>query len=276
MPGLAAGAGRAGRVGSTGRALRRLHPGVRGALRPAAPPDPAGAGRPLRGVARRIVDAYLVELEPLRGARPRDRHRVPAHRRHPGRAEGPPPLPGREDVDLDEELALWEERDLLLARLLECKTFKDVAAVLAGLADGAARSFPRIAGLDERFARAGARPARGGRRRELAPFLRATAPRPVPPRDLTTSRPCASAWPRRWRSWSTSCPESVASASAGSPAALVERLEVIVRFLARARAVQAGPGGPGAAGDVRRHRDRVAGPRCRPGDELMIGTAYEG
>ena len=36
-------------------------------------------------------------------------------------------LPGRDDVDLDEELALWEERDLLLARLLECKTFKDVA-----------------------------------------------------------------------------------------------------------------------------------------------------
>jgi segregation and condensation protein A len=32
-------------------------------------------------------------------------------------------LPGREDMDLDEELALWEERDLLLARLLECKTF---------------------------------------------------------------------------------------------------------------------------------------------------------
>ena len=40
-------------------------------------------------------------------------------------------LPGRDDIDLDEELALWEERDLLLARLLECKTFKDVAAVFA-------------------------------------------------------------------------------------------------------------------------------------------------
>ena len=38
-------------------------------------------------------------------------------------------LPGRDDVDLDEELGLWEERDLLLARLLECKTFKDVAGV---------------------------------------------------------------------------------------------------------------------------------------------------
>ena len=38
-------------------------------------------------------------------------------------------LPGSGDVDLDDELALWEERDLLLARLLECKTFKDVASV---------------------------------------------------------------------------------------------------------------------------------------------------
>ena len=42
-------------------------------------------------------------------------------------------LPDREDVDLDEELALWEERDLLLARLLECKTFKDAAGVLRRL-----------------------------------------------------------------------------------------------------------------------------------------------
>ncbi|MFM8871596.1 MAG: segregation and condensation protein A, partial [Actinomycetota bacterium] len=28
-------------------------------------------------------------------------------------------LPGRENVDLDDDLALWEERDMLLARLLE-------------------------------------------------------------------------------------------------------------------------------------------------------------
>ncbi|MEX2625690.1 MAG: segregation/condensation protein A, partial [Ilumatobacteraceae bacterium] len=60
-------------------------------------------------------------------------------------------LPGRADVDLDEELALWEERDLLLARLLECKTFKDVAAVFARLSDEADRSFPRSVGPDERF-----------------------------------------------------------------------------------------------------------------------------
>ena len=42
-------------------------------------------------------------------------------------------LPNTGDVDLDEELALWEERDLLLARLIECKTFNDVAHVFDGL-----------------------------------------------------------------------------------------------------------------------------------------------
>src|SRR3954463_16199443 len=60
-------------------------------------------------------------------------------------------LPGRDDVDLDDELALWEERDLLLARLLECKTFKDVAGVFSRLAGLAERSHPRTAGLEERF-----------------------------------------------------------------------------------------------------------------------------
>jgi segregation and condensation protein A len=60
-------------------------------------------------------------------------------------------LPGRNDVDLDEELALWEERDLLLARLFECKTFKDAAAALASLASVAGRSLPRTAGLEEQF-----------------------------------------------------------------------------------------------------------------------------
>jgi len=60
-------------------------------------------------------------------------------------------LPGREGLDLDEEFALWEERDLLLARLLECKTFKDVSQVLAVFVEEAERSFPRTAGPDERF-----------------------------------------------------------------------------------------------------------------------------
>ena len=44
-------------------------------------------------------------------------------------------LPEDSDLDLDDELALWEERDLLLARLVECKTFKDAAKLLSALAD---------------------------------------------------------------------------------------------------------------------------------------------
>jgi len=57
-------------------------------------------------------------------------------------------LPGDQDTDLDEELALAEERDRLLARLLACLTFKDVAAVLVHRMQGNARYVPRLAGLD--------------------------------------------------------------------------------------------------------------------------------
>ena len=57
-------------------------------------------------------------------------------------------LPDDADIDLDEELALYEERDRLLARLLACATFKDVAAVLAHRLAGQARYVPRMAGLD--------------------------------------------------------------------------------------------------------------------------------
>ena len=57
-------------------------------------------------------------------------------------------LPDDPDVDLDEELALFEERDRLLARLLACATFKDVAAVLAHRLAGQARFMPRTAGID--------------------------------------------------------------------------------------------------------------------------------
>src|SRR5581483_867110 len=60
-------------------------------------------------------------------------------------------LPGLDDGDLDEELSLWEERDLLLARLLECKTFKDAARALASMAEDAERSRARTAGPEERF-----------------------------------------------------------------------------------------------------------------------------
>ena len=57
-------------------------------------------------------------------------------------------LPGSAGVDLDEELALAEERDRLLSRLLACLTYKDVAAVIAHRLEATGRMLGRYAGLD--------------------------------------------------------------------------------------------------------------------------------
>jgi segregation and condensation protein A len=60
-------------------------------------------------------------------------------------------LPGTDDPDLDEELSLFEARDYLLARLVECRTFSGAASVFATLESAASLSVARRAGPDERF-----------------------------------------------------------------------------------------------------------------------------
>lgn len=60
-------------------------------------------------------------------------------------------LPDTDDPDLD-ELAL-ETRDLLYARLLEYRTFKRAAAWLDERIEAGVGSWPRLAALEERFAR---------------------------------------------------------------------------------------------------------------------------
>jgi segregation and condensation protein A len=90
-------------------------------------------------------------------------------------------LPGPDDVDLDEELALWEQRDLLLARLFECKTFKDAAAALNRMAGVAGRSLPRVAGLEEPFLAVAPDLLEGVTPEQLRQaFLTAVEPRPSP------------------------------------------------------------------------------------------------
>jgi len=56
------------------------------------------------------------------------------------------------DVEDEEDLALLEARDLLFARLLQYKAFKQVAAVLQHRLAGESRRHPRVVGLEERFA----------------------------------------------------------------------------------------------------------------------------
>src|SRR4051812_37556214 len=118
----------------------------------------------------RIVDAYLAEIERLQALDLDVATEFLLIAATLVELKARRLLPGRADVDLDDELALWEERDMLLARLLECKTFKDAAGELARLSGLAARSAPRLVGLEDRFL-------------ALAPDLLAggTAPPPPPP-----------------------------------------------------------------------------------------------
>lgn len=55
-------------------------------------------------------------------------------------------------VDDEEDLALLEVRDLLFARLLQYRAFKEVAGVFAARMQTVGRVVPRQAGLEERFA----------------------------------------------------------------------------------------------------------------------------
>src|SRR5271169_2388909 len=56
------------------------------------------------------------------------------------------------EVDDEEDLALLEARDLLFARLLQYRAYKEVADVFAARMTAAARRFPRRVPLEPRFA----------------------------------------------------------------------------------------------------------------------------
>jgi len=56
------------------------------------------------------------------------------------------------DVEDEEDLALLEARDLLFARLLQYRAFKQVAGILEKRMAGESKRFPRAVGLEERFA----------------------------------------------------------------------------------------------------------------------------
>ena len=61
-------------------------------------------------------------------------------------------LADRDPLDLEEELALLDERDRLLDRLLSFLTFKDMAAVFGRRMAGTARCRGRAAGIDQETA----------------------------------------------------------------------------------------------------------------------------
>src|SRR5690625_4636526 len=60
----------------------------------------------------------------------------------------------RGEVDDEADLALLEARDLLFARLLQCRAYKEVAGLLSERLGSQGRRFPRAVTLESRFAEA--------------------------------------------------------------------------------------------------------------------------
>lgn len=142
-------------------------------------------------------------------------------------------LPTGDDGELDEELALWEERDILLARLLDCKTFKDVSAVMQDLIERAEMSHPRRAGPDERFESLlpdlleGVTPLRVQRA-----FLRATEPKGPVSIDLFHVAPIRASVADALEELVRTLPDKGATTFRELVFGIADRIEVVVRFLA--------------------------------------------
>jgi segregation and condensation protein A len=136
-------------------------------------------------------------------------------------------------VDLDDELALWEERDLLLSRLVECKTFKDAAAAMATIANDAGRSFPRLVGVEARFLGLLPDLLAGVTAADLrSAFLRAVAPKPVPRVPIDHIHQIRVTVTDAVAELLDELPRLGRATFAELTADLVERVEVVVRFLA--------------------------------------------
>ena len=171
-------------------------------------------------------------------------------------------LPGRETTDEDEDLVGWEERDLLLARLLECRAYAAAADVFVALAEQASRSIPREVGLDDDFVVHAPDLLAGITPDDLAQaYLRGSAERPVPRVDLSHVTVDTV-------SVSEAVSDLIAvpdSERATSFRSLVEgcrtRIEVIVRFLALLELCKMGRVTLGPGRDVRRPGHLVGGDR---------------
>src|SRR3954452_24690628 len=142
-------------------------------------------------------------------------------------------LPEDADLDLDDDLALWEERDLLLARLVECKTFKDAAVVLAQLSSMASRSAPRRAGLEDRFIGLMPDLLAGVTPRDIHDaFLRAVAPKIQPHIDTEHIAPIRASVVDAVEELMDELPRIGSITFRRLTSGFVDRIEIVVRFLA--------------------------------------------
>jgi segregation and condensation protein A len=181
----------------------------------------------------RIVDAYLVELERMETLDLEISTEFLLIAATLVELKCRRLLPEDTDLDLDDELALWEERDLLIARLLDCKTFKDAAHVLGSLADAAGRSHPRTAGLEDQFLELAPDLLAGIDLDDLrAAYLRAMTPRPTPQVSVDHIHSVRVSVTEAVEELVDELPRWGRVTFRRLTSELVERLEVVVRFLA--------------------------------------------
>ena len=181
----------------------------------------------------RIVDAYIAELEKMEGLDLEVATECLLIAATLVELKARRLLPGDPDVELDDEFSLWEERDLLLARLVECKTFKDAALLLSAMADEAGRSFPRTAGLDERYSDLAPDLLAGVTAADLqAAMVRALTPRPVPRVELDHVAPSRMSVTEAVAELVDELPRIGRTTFRALTDSFVERLDVVVRFLA--------------------------------------------
>jgi segregation and condensation protein A len=141
-------------------------------------------------------------------------------------------LPGADGLD-DEEPFWLDQRDLLLARLLEYKTFKDAAATLRRLLDAGARVVPRTAGPEEPFASLVPDPLAAVTAVQLRDAARrALTPRTVPVIDLDEIAPLRVSVRDAVEVVLAALPRHGTITFRQLTRGLVDRIEIIVRFLA--------------------------------------------
>jgi segregation and condensation protein A len=142
-------------------------------------------------------------------------------------------LPGADDVDGDEETLGWEERDVLLARLLELRTYAAVADALARRFEAEALVLPRVSGLDDGIEAHAPDLLEGVHPADVAAaYLRAVEDHPDPVVDLEHVTVETVTVAETVLELARILPARGACSFRELVAGLGDRIEVIVRFLA--------------------------------------------
>ncbi len=142
-------------------------------------------------------------------------------------------LPDPEDGEEDEETDIWASRDRLLARLLECQTYRNASSVFEEMMRSAALSRPRAAGPEVSLIEILPDPLVGVSPKDIAEaYLRAVASEPQPTLDLSFLSPITYQVPDVVDDLRESLPGRGRVGFREITESLSSRMEVVTHFLA--------------------------------------------